>query len=220
MTVAVVAASLIAVLLAGCGEDSTADPSTPVTQGFPLYGPAPHWIDTVRSGTVTFAAVAVIGVDLNADGREDLTVEVRGHTTVFRSDARATDPADSRHRNHLDLEIVDMLLEADGIRFRAGDGAGNFTADGPLFSLGTSDEIVGSPALAHDDFAIYFAGEIGELALHNREPLRMVATIDRLPPIGNVFALSGPPLPLLTEAGDPSSVQITSVAYTPLDPNP
>ena len=219
MTVAMVAASLIAVLLAGCGEDSSADPGTPVTEGFPLYGPGPHWIDTVRSGTVTFGAVAVVGVDLNADSVEDLTVEARGHTTVFRSDARANDPADLRHRNHLDLEIVDMLLEAEGMRFTAGDGTGNFTADSPLFSLGTSDEIVHSPELAHDDFAIYFAGVIGQLAVHNREPLRMVATIDRLPPIGNAFELSGPPLPLLTESGDPAGVQITSVTYTPLESN-
>lgn len=89
----------------------------------------------------------------------------------------------------------------------------------PLFSLGTSDEIAGSPQLAHDDFAIRFEGEIFGLVLHNQDPLRVVATIDRLPPIGNVFELSGPPLPLLKQTGEPSRFQITSVTYTPLDPD-
>ena len=38
-------------------------------------------------------------------------------------------------------------------------------------------------------------------------------------PIGNVFQLSGPPLPLFRDDGNPSGFQITSVTYTPLDPN-
>ena len=212
-----------AVICAGCGDDSSqtsaTDPSIPVTEGFPLYGPGPHWIDGVRSGTVTFDALAVVGVDVNGDEVADLTFQVSGPTTVFRSAAHATDPADLRHRNHLDLEIVSMALTAQGVAFRAGDGIGNFVSDGALFSLGSSDESAAAPELAHDAFAIYFEGEVSGLALHNEAPLLMVADIDRLPPIGNVFQLSGPPLPLFKENGNPSGFQITSVTYTPLDPN-
>lgn len=209
-------------MCASCGDGSHnagGDPGVPVTQGFPLYGPGPHWIDGVRSGTVTFDAMAMVGVDINGDGVADLTLEVSGPTTVFRSAAQPADPARPRHRNHLDLEIVSMTLTAaHGVIFQAGDGVGNFAADGPLVSLGSSQEIAATPALAHDDFAIYFTGEIAGLALHNIEPLRMVADIDRLPPIGNTFQLSGAPLPLFTEDGHAAGVQITSVTYTPLDP--
>lgn len=164
---------------------------------------------------MTFDARAVIGVDADGDGAGDITLEASGPTTVLRSDAQPSDAADGSHRNYLDLEIVDMTLEAEGVHFRAGDGVGNFTSDGPLFSIGSSDEIVGSPHLARDDFAIYFEGEISGLVLHNEEPLRVVATIDQLPPIGNVFELDGPPLPLLGEDGRPSQFQIVSVSYTP-----
>jgi len=218
-----VIACVAALLCTGCGDgssnDSPNDPSVPVTQGFPLYGPRAHWIDRVRSGTVTFEAVAVVAVDLNRDGSGDLTLEVRGPTTVFRSAARATDPSNPGHRKHLDLEIVSMTLSAEDIEFRAGDGAGNFAADGPLFSIGASDEIGDDPRLAHDDFAIYFEGTVAGLSVHNEAPLRMVAHIDRLPPIGNLFTMSGPPLPLFTEDGHNAGLQITSVNYTPLDPN-
>lgn len=211
----VVCAVMAAGMLAGCRDSSSADPSIPVTTGFPLFGPGPHWIDEVTSGTVTFDAVAVVGVDLTMDGVADLTVDVRGPTTVFRSDAQRADPADERHRNHLDLEIVSMVLEAEGIRFSAGDGVGNLASDGPLFSIGTSDEVAASSQLANDDFAIYFEGEISGRLLHNKDALRMVATIDRLPPIGNAFELSGPPVPLFGDDDLPSGFQMVSVTYTP-----
>jgi hypothetical protein len=205
-------------MLAGCRDSSSADPSVPVTTGFPLFGPGPHWIDEVTSGKVTFDAVAVVGVDLNTDGVADLTVDVSGPTTVLRFEAQRASPADERHRNHLDLEIVSMVLEADEIRFRAGDGVGNLASDGPLFSIGTSDEVAVTPQLAHDDFAIYFEGEISGRVLHNKDALRMVATIDRLPPIGNEFEITGPPVPLFGDDDLPSGFQIVSVTYTPQVP--
>lgn len=65
-----------------------------------------------------------------------------------------------------------------------------------------------------------FEGEIGGLPLHNVQPLLVEATIDRLPPIDNLFTMVGPPLPLWTEAGAPSGVQIISVDYTPRDEQP
>jgi hypothetical protein len=223
---ATLVAGCMAALLYGasCGDDSArpvaADPSLPVTEGFPLYGPGPNWISHVQSGTVTFDADAVVSIDLNLDGVGDLTLHMTGTTTVFRSAALATDATRPRRRTHLDLEIVSLTLATpNGVEFRAGDGAGNFAADGPLFSIGTSDEIVTAPQLAHDDFAIFFAGNVAGLAVHNEAPLRMVADIDRLPPIGSRFQLSGPPLPLFLDDGSAANLQITAVSYTPLDPN-
>jgi hypothetical protein len=207
---------LAAGILIACSNGPSGDPSASATPKPPLFGPGAHWIDEVTGGTVTFDAAAVVGVDVDSDGAADITVDVSGPTTVFRSDAKSGDASDPDHRNHLDLEIIDMTLTAEAVSFHAGDGAGNFVSDGSLFSIGTSDEIPGSPQLAHDSFEIFFEGEVSGQALHNEEPLRMVATIDRLPPIGNVFELDGPPLPLFAESGDPSGFQITSVSYTPL----
>jgi hypothetical protein len=219
--VAVVLSLLATLTASGCGDGragSEADPSVPVTDGFPLYGPGAHWIDRARTGSVTFDSLAAVDVDLNRDGAADLTVEVRGPTTVFRSSAQPADPSRPHHRNHLDLEIVSMSLTGAGVSFRAGDGVGNFSADGPLFSLGTSDEVPDVAELAADEFAVFFAADVFGAALHNEQPLRMVATIDRLPPIGNRFELAGPPVPMLTSSGAPSAVQIIAVRYTPLDP--
>lgn len=186
---------------------------------FPLNGPGPHWIDEVESGLLTFDAVATVGLDLTGDGVGDSTVTVEGTTTVFRSISVPGNPAEPGHRNHLGLEIVDMVLLAEGIRFRAGDGRGNLKPDGPLHSIGTSDEVPGSPETALDLFAVHFEVEVGALRLHNRDPLMVEASIDRLPPIGNEFRFDGPPLTLYNDAGAPTALAVTFVRYTPLDPD-
>ena len=213
-------AALIVWIASGCGDGSSTTPSGLVTAGFPLYGPGSHWIDQVVTGTVRFDAVADVGVDFNNDDATDLTVHVTGTTTVFRSNSVPGDPiGDPGHRTHLDLEIVDMRLDNEGIVLLAGDGVGNLASDGLLYSSGTSDEAVDVPELAHDLFEIRFEVEIGGATFHNEHPLSMVATIDRLSPIDNRFEFNGPPLPLFTEAGEPAGIQITHVAFTPLDPS-
>ena len=220
ITVVLVGATLLGTILNACGDGSSTNPRAPVTVGFPLYGPGPHWIDQVVTGTVRFDAVADVGVDFNSDDAPDLTVRMTGTTTVIRSNSVPGDPVgDPGHRTHLDLEIVDMRLDAEGIVLLAGDGVGNLASDGSLYSSGTSDEAVDAPELAHDLFEIRFEVEIGGATFHNEHPLSMVATIDLLPPIDNRFEFNGPPLPLFTEAGEPAGIQITHVAFTPLDPS-
>jgi hypothetical protein len=186
---------------------------------FPLYGPGPHWIADVESGLLTFDATATVGLDLSGDGVADTMVEVNGTTTVFRSVSTAANPAEPDKRNHLGLEIVAMMLETSNIRFHAGDGRANLAEDGPLFSIGTSDELTDSPELSRDVFAVRFEVEIGALVLHNREPLMVEAIIDRLPPIGNEFRFDGPPLTLYNDAGIATTVQVTSVRYVAVDPD-
>src|SRR5713101_1477527 len=54
--------------------------------------------------------------------------------------------------------------------------------------------------------AMHLAGELpglGSIALHNVTPLRVVAVIDRLPPIGSTFTLEGSPVAFVDEAGSP-----------------
>jgi hypothetical protein len=204
----------IAEVVSAVGSAQRGCPST----HFPLNGPGPHWIDGVESGTLTFDATATVGLDFDGDGIAESTVTVHGATTVFRSVSLPGNPAEPGHRNHLGLEIVDMALATEGISFRAGDGRANLAADGPLSSIGTSDEVPDSPDLAHDVFAVRFEVDVGTLKLHNRDPLTVGAMIDRLPPIGSEFRFDGPPLRLYNEFGGPTSLFVTSVTYTPFDP--
>jgi hypothetical protein len=211
----IVCAAGIVLGAGGCGSDSESDHV--VTGGFPLYGPGLHWVELVRAGTVRFPAEATVDIDLNGDGVADSTVDASGPTTVARTDARETD-ADPGHRTHADLEIVELILSAPGIVVRAGDGIGNFTADGPLFSIGASDEATRDPRLSDDLFRFFFEIEIGDLTLHNRDPLIIVATIDRLPPIGNLFVNQGDPVALYDAEGNASPISVVSVRYTPSQP--
>jgi hypothetical protein len=191
----------------------------------PLFGPGPHWLDEVTSGSVTFGAEASVDLDLDFDGAADLVVAVAGTTTVFRSSARARDPvADPGHRNRLHLEIVSAALatgesSVGPVTLTFGDGVGNLIADGPLYSAGVSDEIPGRPELARDVFEIFFEVEAAGLRLHNERPLVMTAVIDRLPPIGSPFTSASPPIPLVTDAGA-RVLQVIGARFTPLPPQP
>lgn len=165
-----------------------------------LWGPGPHWIARVRDGVAMFESRAVVGVDLNGDGQTDLRFDAAGPTEVARSAAR--------DRTHLDLEIYSMVLtgtipQLGPFTLTVGDGVPNLERDGPLYSGGTSDEIPGTPALAHDAFELFFRIEVAGLVLHNATPFRVEADIDRLPPIGSEFRLIGPPVPLVTDDGLP-----------------
>jgi len=208
---ALFAAFLLVCLASGCGRDDTGR-SQVVTGGFPLYGPGAHWLDDVRAGTVQFDAAATVEIDVNGDGAADSSIEVSGPTSVARSSARSRAPG-SRHRTHLDLEIVEMVLRGPGVAVRAGDGNGNFVADGPLFSLGSSDEAEGAPERADDLFRIFFELEVGAAILHNREALLVAAAIDRLPPLGNVFTAQGDAVALYDREGNESPLRILTVHY-------
>jgi hypothetical protein len=180
-----------------CGDRDPTGPAPGV-----LHGPGPHWIDRV--------------------GFPDSTLELAGTTTVHRSASYAASPdVDPGHRDHLDLEIVAMRLEAPGVLLVAGDGVANLAPDGPLFSIGSSDERDGAPELADDLFAVAFEVTLGGTRLHGATPLPVHATIDRLPPIGSTFRLLGAPLVLVDAAGKPSGIAVASVEFVPtamLDP--
>jgi hypothetical protein len=129
---------------------------------------------------------------------------------------------DPGHRNRLQLEIVSATLAASEspvgpVTLTFGDGAGNLSADGPLYSAGVSNELPGSPELARDVFEIFFQVEAAGLRLHNERPLVMTAVIDRLPPIGSTFMSTGPPIPLVTDTGAPV-LQVIEARFTPLPP--
>jgi hypothetical protein len=186
-----------------------------------LYGPGPHWIDRVTGGRARVAAEATVDLDVNFDGAADLTVALAGTTEVARSAAAGA----GRHRTHVDLEMVAFTLAGElpgvgPISLRAGDGIGNLTADGPLYSAGASDEVPGAPRFADDVFDIRFRVMLpGGVVLHASTPLRVTARIDRLPPVGARFTFTGPPLPLRNAAGTPV-LQVVAAANTVVRPAP
>jgi hypothetical protein len=198
-------------LAAACGD---ADGPAAPRDGVP-YGPGPHWIDAVGAGTVRFAAEAGVAVDVTGDGNADATLALRGDTVVHRSAAYAIDATRPGHRNHLDLEIVAMRLRAPGVELRAGDGVPNLVTDGPLFSIGTSDERDDDPARATDRFAVAFTVEIGGRRLRGATPLAVHAKIGGLPPLGSTFTLADGPLELVDESGRPSGTTVVGVAFMP-----
>jgi hypothetical protein len=193
-----------------------------VSAAAPLYGPGRHWIDRVRGGYAAFGARASVGVDLGFDGAVDVEVAMTGTTEVFRSAARASDPRRPRHRNHIDLEIVAMHLAGEipglgPITLDAGDGIGNQSRDGPLYSQGGSDELPGDPRHSADFFDLFMEVRLMRRTLHNVTPLRVVAVIDRLPPIGSMFTLDGAPVLFVDTAGRPV-LQVVTAADVPTPP--
>ncbi len=175
-----------------------------------LYGPGPHWLDDVTAGLAMFQSEVTVGIDLDRDGVTDLVVPAGGPTTVVRGDARLMPIKGERpaHLAHLDLEIVSMTLAGEipglgAFAIAAGDGIANLAPDGLLHSYGSSDEDPTAPRVARDVFQIWFRIDVQGLVLHNPDPLRVEATIDRLPPIGSLFTMIGPPVVLVTDDGTP-----------------
>lgn len=195
----------------GCGADAT-DATLP--DGI-LYGPGPHWIREVETGVLTFSARTTVDLDVDGDGQSDAELMLAGTTTVWRSSAYASEPGGAADR--IDLEIVDMRLEGDGVRLRGGDGVGNGARDGALFSIGESVERRDAPARADDLFSIFFELELDGGGLRNAAPLLVASTIEYLPPLGTRFRLVGAPVEMLDGEGAPTGLRVIAVDYEVLE---
>ncbi len=201
-------------------------PSSAMADSF--CGPGPHWVDTCGGGTDSFPSSATVGIDLNFDGLPDATFIMAGPTVILRGDPYDTpDPLDPGHKNTIDTELVMMTLTGTSplfgpVMIRAGDGTGNLSMDGPLFSPGQINEITNpDPFHATSFFDIFFEIEIPEqgLVLHNQDPLRVEAVIDRVPPSGVPYThpLKDGPIPLLDPSGAPVA-QLINATHTVPEP--
>jgi hypothetical protein len=182
-----------------------------------LFGPGPHWVDTVTAGSDSFPSTATIGLDLDFNGTPDLIVDLSGPTTIFRGNAIDTpDPLDPGHLNHIDTEIVSMTLTGGGFTLTAGDGVGNLLNDGPLHSPGAIDEQAGNPSLADSFFDVFFQITPTPFGpLHNIAPHRVVAVIDRIPPIGIPYTFIGAPIDLVDVNNIPRA-RVLFATHTPV----
>ena len=183
----------------------------------PVCGPGPHWVDSCSGGLDTFPSIATVGVDTDLNDSEDFSLLLSGPTTVFRSDPLDTpDPLDPGHLNTIPTEIVALSLTGAGFTLIAGDGIGNLTSDGPLFTPGEITEQPDNVFFADSFFDVFFELQGTPFGpLSNLDPLRVEAVIGEVVPLGIPFTFAGPPVGLF-DAGGTERLRITSVRHTPV----
>jgi hypothetical protein len=129
----------------------------------------------------------------------------------------------------VDTELVTMeLVGAGGVRLRAGRAhglpaskggirekvnrqAGRVDLPGPERPFCLAGECEG--AQADSFFDVFFEVEVGGQVLHNGEPLRMEAVIDRKPPQTIYTHVIPRPIPLLTREGKESGLFLVSANH-------
>ena len=186
-----------------------------------LFGPGPHWVDTVTAGTDFFGSATSIEIDLNGDLAADVSFSLPGPIIIKRGSAADTpDPLDPGHLNHVDIELVSMELTASTpfgpVTVRAGDDIGNFAADGPLYSPGAIDEKDSDPTLANAFIDLFLEVDTPFGTFHNNTALRLRAVINQYPPLFAQDLLN--PVPLVGSSGSPSTVSLVAMAIVVPEP--
>ncbi len=165
-------------------------------------GPGPHWIDDCVQGDDYIAVhEARVGVDIDLDCDADFTVTLRyscGELIVRRSMPRDDSsffpgfrPVDG-HLDVIDTEIISMCLESggppgDNVTLWAGLGLAGIAQR----SRGAIGELPGNPLLGESFFDVYFAVDLGGgQMVYNHAPMRLVETIDCVPP-GGTYVWAG-----------------------------
>lgn len=150
-----------------------------------LFGPGPHWVDTVTKGFDQRPSNLLISLFLGDPfdpGTEKIFINFVGNTTIHRSNAMDDSsffpglrPIDG-HNDVVDIEIVQLTLTGLSPLFgpviiRA--GASQHPLGTP--SLGAIAELPGQPALAESFFDVFHEIEIPSLGLflYNVNPIRM-----------------------------------------------
>jgi hypothetical protein len=154
-------------------------------------GPELDWVDTCPSGTDRFFSQGDHGEIILDTGPVIPLPTTFGPTEIFRGPGTGGSIIPGGDA-HIDTEMVSLTLMGGGVTLHAGDGTGNLSNDGPLFSPGRIDETA-NPLLADSFFDVFFTIEGPFPRLHNNDPLLMgispPGTLDQVPP---------PPLTLYT----------------------
>ena len=135
-------------------------------------GPGPHWVDTCPAGTDESDSGALVGIDLNMDCGEDMSLILSGPTLIERQ-------AGSPHS--INTEMISMDLTG-GIGIWAGQGPSPYSGVTLDPTVGMINELAGDPALAHSFFDVFFEVNLGGGFAYNHDPLIIEAEIDRVPP--------------------------------------
>ncbi len=188
----------------------------------PLFGPGPHWVDTVTAGADFFGSATTFDIDLNGDLVADVSLSLSGPIVIQRGAAADTpDPLDPGHLNHVEIELVSMELTAPtpfgSFTIRAGDGIGNLASDGPLYSPGAIDEQESDPSLADAYLDLFLEIETPWGTFHNNSALHLQTVIDQYPPLF-AHALANP-LTLVDSGGNPTPISIVNVTTVTPEPS-
>jgi len=137
-------------------------------------GPGPGWVAGCPAGDDEFPATgAIVGIDLDLDGRVDTSLVLNGPVTVRRETAVPSGPDEFR----IGTEIVSMVLQGGGVTLRAGADAAGRPA-----SLGTITQ-QDDHLLAESQFLVFFEIELADgLVLHNNDPVPVRTVIREVPP--------------------------------------
>jgi hypothetical protein len=174
-------------LCEGDGDGDGADDICQADEPCEDCGPDPHWIDECDPGTDQMNGTGLMGLDLNNDCVEDVTVHLGGFLNVGRS-APLDDsnhypgiaPVDG-HREVIDTEILSMHLNGGGMSMVAGGGLGQ----GGILqrTLGVIIEQPFVPTLGTSFFDVFFQFDLGGgNYVYNRTPLRVWSKINCVPP--------------------------------------
>jgi hypothetical protein len=116
---------------------------------------------------------ALVGIDINLDCLEDMSLVLSGPVEVERQAAVG---------EHIDTEIVSMELTGSGVTLRVGVSTPGIDPAVPSTS-GAIDETAGDPALADSFFHVWFEVDgVPGGPVYNHTPLTLSAVIDRVPP--------------------------------------
>ena len=194
-------------------------------------GPGANWVDNCPSGTDLLNSMAQHGIVIvdpedSPGGVTSLVIVLplmTGPTNIFRGPGTPGSTAGGSH--HISTEMVSLSLTGGGFTLTAGDGTGNLASDGPLHSPGRIDE-TSNPFIAHSFFDVFFELSPTPFGpLHNIDPCRMAADIDRVPPaIGTTYLGCGDPVPGqpidLFDANDVHRAILTNIVTHTIVPQP
>ncbi|UCC30105.1 MAG: hypothetical protein JSU86_18145, partial [Phycisphaerales bacterium] len=150
-------------------------------------GPGSHWVDQCRPGDDLMVTGAIIGIAMDDDCVVNTSLRLHGPVHVRRSDPRDDSiqfpglrPLDG-HLDVIDTEIVSMSLTDGLVTLTAGGGLGQ----GGILrrSNGAIAEQRADNLLADSFFDVFFEVDLGGgVYAYNREPLRVYAKINCVPP--------------------------------------
>ncbi|MDP6342899.1 MAG: PEP-CTERM sorting domain-containing protein [Alphaproteobacteria bacterium] len=170
--------------------------ATAPAQAAPVCGPGAHWVDGCAAGFDLFSSSATVGIDIDLDLLQDITMVLNGPTKIQRSNPLDDSanfpglrPVDA-HLDVIDTEIISLTLTGGGATLRAGAG---LIASGQQ-SLGAIAEQPGDPTLADSFFDVFFEIDVFGMTLHNQTALNLQAVVSEVPPLGvdYVHPLPGP----------------------------
>lgn len=159
--------------------------------------PKNRWVETCGADTDDISvSEATLSLDQGCDGSSDSQITLSGPVKIRRGDPQ--DILDhsvfgnlgnvDNHKDVIETEIVSMTLTNGQYTLRAGDGTGNLSNDGALYSPGHILENTRDSTKAESLFHLFFEIDTPNGTFHNQQALIMRATITKAPPLNRYIS--------------------------------